>query len=224
MYAVIESGGKQYRVAVGDRVKVESLSAEPGAEVELDRVLLVADGDKVEIGSPLLKTKVGAKVLKHGRGEKIRILKFRRRKNSRTHAGHRQDFTELEITNIGGKSPSSGAKKAKKTKVAESQTSKTAKKKTTKKAKKATADKPKKEAASAKQSAKASSVDDLTQLSGVGPVLAKKLNAAGVTSLAQVAAFTDEDIQRIDAELNFKGRIERDDWVGQAKKLVKAQQ
>ena len=102
MYAVIESGGKQYRVALGDRVRVESLKAEPGATVQLDKVLLTADGDDVTVGTPHVDSVVQATVVGHGRGDKIRILKFRRRKNSRTHAGHRQNYTELEITAIGG--------------------------------------------------------------------------------------------------------------------------
>lgn len=201
MYAVIESGGKQYRVAVGDRVKVESLKAEPGAEVQLEKVLLVADGDEIEVGSPYTGASVGARVVGHGRGKKIRILKFRRRQNSRTHAGHRQNYTELEITSIGGKT--SAPKKA-----AEKPAAKKTKKKAAKKA------------AAPAGKAEASS-DDLTQLSGVGPVLAKKLAKAGVTSLKQVAEWTEEDIARIDEELDFKGRIERDDWVGQAKTLTK---
>lgn len=103
MYAVIESGGKQYRVAVGDRVRVESLRAEPGAEVALDKVLLVADGERLDVGAPYVDTGVSARVVAHGRGPKLRILKFRRRQNSRTHAGHRQNYTELEITGIGGR-------------------------------------------------------------------------------------------------------------------------
>ncbi|MCG6870793.1 MAG: 50S ribosomal protein L21 [Gammaproteobacteria bacterium] len=109
MYAVVQSGGKQYRVAVGDVLKVESLQAEPGASVDLEKVLLVADGDKLEVGAPYLEgTKVTATVRAHGRAPKIHIMRFRRRKNSRTRTGHRQNFTELEITAIGGK----GAKKA----------------------------------------------------------------------------------------------------------------
>ncbi len=103
MYAVIKTGGKQYRVAVGDVLKVESLPVEPGATVELDKVLLVADDAGVKLGSPhLTGTSVTATVKGHGRADKIRIFKLRRRKSSRRRMGHRQNYTELEITSIAG--------------------------------------------------------------------------------------------------------------------------
>lgn len=122
MYAVIQSGGKQYRVTVGDRLKVESLKLDPGSKLSLDNVLLVADGEDVEVGGPNLSTKVEATVVGHGRGEKVRIFKLRRRKNSRQQAGHRQNFTELEIVSIAGKSAQVPTEKAaKKAKVEEPQ-------------------------------------------------------------------------------------------------------
>jgi large subunit ribosomal protein L21 len=101
MYAVIETGGKQYRVEQGQRIKVEKLNADEGATVDLDKVLLVADGEDIKVGVPYLDGgKVTATVASHGRGKKIRIIKFRRRKHSRTTQGHRQAYTELEITGI----------------------------------------------------------------------------------------------------------------------------
>lgn len=103
MYAVIESGGKQYKIAIGDRLKVESLDVEPGASVDLDSVLFLRDGEDVKVGSPYVGSTVTATVVGHGRGEKIRIFKMRRRKNSRQRTGHRQNFTELEIISIDGK-------------------------------------------------------------------------------------------------------------------------
>lgn len=115
MYAVIESGGKQYRVTLGDRLKVESLKLDPGSKLSLDKVLLVADEGDIKVGGPYLGSKVEATVIGHGRGEKVRIFKLRRRKNSRQQAGHRQNFTELEIISIAGKSgdgPDKAAKKA----------------------------------------------------------------------------------------------------------------
>ena len=102
MYAVIKSGGKQYRVAVGDVIRVERLPAAPGESVNLDQVLLVGEGADVRIGAPLLKESVTATVRGHGRGEKLHIFKMRRRKNSRTRTGHRQAYTELEVPGIGG--------------------------------------------------------------------------------------------------------------------------
>lgn len=101
MYAVIKSGGKQYRVAVGDVLRVESLPYESGDTVQLDDVLMVADGSNVQVGSPKLDSKVTATVRGHGRGDKVEIVKFRRRKNYRRMNGHRQNYTELEITAIG---------------------------------------------------------------------------------------------------------------------------
>ncbi len=101
MYAVIETGGKQYRVAVGDKVKVEKLTASEGESVNLDRVLMIQDGSNVQVGKPTLESKVTAKVVSQGRGDKIRIFKMKRRKHYRKQAGHRQDYTELEITGIG---------------------------------------------------------------------------------------------------------------------------
>ena len=135
MYAVVKTGGKQYRVAVGDKLKVESLQAEPGDKVTLDHVLMITDGDKVDVGTPTLDKTVEAKVLSNGRGKKLRIVKFRRRQNSRTRTGHRQNYTELEITAIGGKGAAHAKKAAPKkvvTKKADT-TEKTATKKVTKK-------------------------------------------------------------------------------------------
>jgi large subunit ribosomal protein L21 len=103
MYAVIETGGKQYRVAPGDVIKVEKLEAGEGAEVALDRVLMVADGEQVKIGTPMISgAKVTATVKAHGRADKIRIFKLRRRKNFRKTQGHRQYYTQIEITGISG--------------------------------------------------------------------------------------------------------------------------
>ena len=103
MYAVIKTGGKQYRVADGDKLKVEKLAAEVGAEVVLDHVLLVADGDEVKVGTPIVQgAAVKAKVMAHGLGEKVKIFKLRRRKHYTRHQGHRQGYTEIKITSISG--------------------------------------------------------------------------------------------------------------------------
>jgi len=101
MYAVIRTGGKQYRVSEGDQVKVESISADEGQDVTLEEVLMVGDGDNVTLGSPLVSNAtVSARVLEQGRGDKVNIVKFRRRKHHRKQMGHRQNFTKLEITGI----------------------------------------------------------------------------------------------------------------------------
>ena len=101
MYAVIQTGGKQYRVSEGDTVKVEKIVAEQGAVVDFDQVLLVADGDDVKVGKPYVEGgKVSATVESHGRGKKVMIVKFRRRKHHRKRQGHRQSFTALKMTAI----------------------------------------------------------------------------------------------------------------------------
>jgi len=101
MYAVIKAGGKQYRVASGEKLKIESVVAEVGSEIVLDQVLMVADGDKVTLGTPTLTgASVKAKVISHGRGDKVHIFKMRRRKHYRKSQGHRQNYTEIEILGI----------------------------------------------------------------------------------------------------------------------------
>ena len=101
MYAVFKTGGKQYRAATGDVIKVEKIEAEKGSTVELDQVLMVGEGEDVKIGAPYLDGgKVTAKVVDHGRGDKIKVIKFKRRKNYHRKMGHRQYFTQIEITGI----------------------------------------------------------------------------------------------------------------------------
>jgi len=103
MYAVVKTGGKQYRVSGGEKLKVEQLAADVGAEIVLDQVLAVGEGVAVKVGAPLVAgASVTAKVLAHGRGDKVRIYKMRRRKHYRKTQGHRQHFTEIEILGIAG--------------------------------------------------------------------------------------------------------------------------
>ena len=101
MYAVIKTGGKQYRVAAGEKIKVEQLPADVGTEIVLDQVLMVGEGESVRVGTPMINgATVTAKVVAHGRGPKIKIFKMRRRKHYQKHQGHRQNFTEIEISGI----------------------------------------------------------------------------------------------------------------------------
>ena len=103
MYAVIKTGGKQYRVAAGEKLKIEQIPAVIGAEIVLDQILLVADGDNLRMGRPLVAgASVQAKVLAQGRHDKVRIFKLRRRKHYQKHQGHRQNYTEIEVTGITG--------------------------------------------------------------------------------------------------------------------------
>ena len=102
MYAVIKSGGKQHRVTEGETLKLEKIEAATGDTIQFEEVLLVADGDTITIGTPVVEgTAVSAEVLSHGRGDKVRIIKFRRRKHSMKRQGHRQWYTEVKITAIG---------------------------------------------------------------------------------------------------------------------------
>jgi large subunit ribosomal protein L21 len=101
MYAVIKTGGKQYRVAPGENIKIESLEADVGATIVLDQVLMVADGEAVKVGTPILAgAKVSATVVSHGRGPKVRIFKMRRRKHYQKTQGHRQNYTEIRVDAI----------------------------------------------------------------------------------------------------------------------------
>ncbi len=101
MYAVIQTGGKQYRVSEGDKLRVEKLDVEAGGDVEIDQVLLIADDDNVQVGKPYIDGgKVTASVEGHGRGDKVTIIKFRRRKHHMKRQGHRQWYTELKVTGI----------------------------------------------------------------------------------------------------------------------------
>ncbi len=196
MYAVIETGGKQYRVGLGDKLKVEKLALDAGKTMNFDRVLMVANDGDVKVGTPTVNTAVTAKVLSHGRGEKIRVFKMKRRKNYRRTQGHRQDYTELEIVGIGDASAPAKSEPDNKAE------------------------------ATAPVGPESSEVvvDDLTQINGIGPVIAEKLNALGFTTIEQIANLTDEEIPAIDEKLSFKGRIEREEWVQQAKDLLAGSQ
>ena len=101
MYAVIKTGGKQYKVQEGDTIRVEKLQAEEGGEINLDEVLMLADGESISVGTPTVAgASVAANVQSHGRGEKIKVVKFKRRKHHHKQMGHRQAYTELKITGI----------------------------------------------------------------------------------------------------------------------------
>ena len=102
MYAVVVTGGKQYRVAQGETLRVEKLEAEAGSEIKFDNILLLGDSDGIKVGDALNGASVTAKVVGHGRADKVRIIKFRRRKHHMKRQGHRQHYTEIQITGIAG--------------------------------------------------------------------------------------------------------------------------
>ncbi len=229
MFAVIKTGGKQYRVAADQTLEVEKLAGNAGDTIVFDKVLMVAGEGEPMVGAPIVAgASVAGEIVEQKRGPKIIIFKKRRRKNSRSKNGHRQDLTLVRITDIltDGKKPAVKKAKATAAKSAEPGKPKTEAPKT--EAPKAEAPKAKAPKAAAKSSdaaaplftAPAGAPDDLKQISGVGPVIEKKLHALGITRYEQVAAFTDDDIVKVDDALAFKGRIERDDWVAHAKKLA----
>ena len=187
MFAVIKTGGKQYRVAEGDVLRVEKLAATAGETVQFDDVLMVNN----IVGTPLVEgAAVQATVIDQIKGEKvIHFVKRRRKHSSKRTKGHRQQLTLLRVSSI----IESGA----------------------------TAQAPKSEAAPAPAAEAPAGGDDLKKLSGVGPALEKKLLEAGVTTFAQIAAWTEEDVAAMDEKLSFKGRIEREGWIAQAQELAK---
>jgi len=217
MYAVVKTGGKQYRVSKDDILKVERLAGDAGDTITLEEVLMLGEGKDVTVGAPTVAgAAVAAEILEQSRAKKIIIFKKRRRQNYRRKAGHRQLQTVLKITDIltgGAKAKPAAKKAAPKTEAKKTETKKSAPKAAAKKAEA--------KAEPKKAPAKKAAVDDLKLLSGVGPVLETKLNEAGVTSFAQIASWKAKDVEEFDEKLSFKGRIAREGWVAQAKKLAK---
>ncbi len=246
MFAVIKTGGKQYKVTSGDMLRVERIAASAGDKVLFNEVLMLG-GDKPQVGAPLIEDAgVEAEVVDQIKGEKvINFVKRRRKHSSKRTKGHRQKLTLVKITDImasgagkskvmaavgtgsvsaaavaaiSGASADEAAKPAKAKKAAAPKAEKKAEPKAEKKAE---APKEEKKAAPKKAAKADAGADDLKELSGVGPALEKKLHDAGVTTFAQIAAWTEADIADMDEKLSFKGRIEREGWVEQAKEKTK---
>jgi len=208
MYAVVKTGGKQYRVAKDDIIKIERLPGEAGDIVTLGDVLMLGEGKDVTVGAPLINgASVAGEIVEQARAKKIIVFKKRRRQNYRRKHGHRQHLTVLRVTDIltDGAKPSAKAKPKAATKKAAPKAPET-----------------KKEEAPQKAAAP-TSADDLKRLSGVGPALEKKLHDTGITSFAQIAAWGPSEIEEFGEKLSFKGRIEREDWIGQAKEFAKGE-
>ena len=225
MFAVLKTGGKQYKVSSGDTLRVEKLAADAGEKVQFNEILMLG-GDAPVVGSPLVSgAAVQAEVLDQVKGDKvIHFVKRRRKHGSKRTKGHRQQLTLLRVTDIlASGADASGVKAA--VGAGSAPASAEAPKPAAPKATAAKADAAPKPKAAPKAekaaAAEAGSADDLKQLSGVGPALEKKLNEAGVTTLAQIAAWTEADIADMDEKLSFKGRIQREGWVEQAQALVK---
>ncbi|MCK0143707.1 50S ribosomal protein L21 [Aliiroseovarius sp. F20344] len=218
MFAVMKTGGKQYKVQAGDVLRVEKLAADAGEKVQFNEILMVGG----TVGTPTVDgAGVQAEVIDQIKGEKvIHFVKRRRKHSSKRTKGHRQQLTLLRVTDILEKgADKSGVKAA----IGAGSVSGAAVG-AAKPAKKAPAKKAAPAKAAPKKAAKAEApagADDLKQLSGVGPALEKKLLEAGVTTFAQIAAWGADDIAKFDEALSFKGRIEREGWVEQAKELAK---
>ena len=212
MYAVIKTGGKQYKVAANDEITVEKIDANEGDEHAFSEVLMLGEGDDVTVGAPVVEgAAVVGEVVSQGKGDKVIIFKKRQRSTYKRKKGHRQNLTTIKIKEIvaegfDGKVKKAAAKPAKKAAPKAEEAPKA----------EAKAEAPKK-AAPAKAAAEA---DDLTQLKGVGPKLEGVLNDLGFFHFDQVASWGAEEIAWVDTRLKFKGRIERDGWVEQAKVLA----
>ncbi|WP_296427830.1 50S ribosomal protein L21 [Yoonia sp.] len=227
MFAVLKTGGKQYKVASGDVLRVEKLAAVAGETIQFNEILMVGS----TVGAPFVADAgVQAEVIDQIRGEKtINFVKRRRKHGSQRKKGHRQSLTLVRIGDI----LESGADKSG-VKAAENgagfeivravgaptslKAAAAALRASTPKAEKPNAA-PKAKAAPKAETA--AGADDLKKLSGVGPALEKKLIEAGVTTFAQIAAWTDADVTAMDEKLSFKGRIEREGWIAQASELAK---
>jgi large subunit ribosomal protein L21 len=239
MFAVIKTGGKQYRVAAGDTITVEKLTGEPGEVVAFDQVLMLVDGTTTQLGAPAVAgATVAGELVEQTRGAKVIAFKKRRRKNSRRKRGHRQDLTIVKITEIltGGAKPALKAKEIAPSPQVEART-----------ADAAPAEKAETEAGehdhagiaaaahAAVAAAKAQGIDtakfqhldkpigqadDLKLISGIGPTIEKKLNGIGIWHYWQVKALSEEDITKVEDQVGFKGRAHRDDWMGQANDLM----
>lgn len=200
MFAVIKTGGKQYRVAANDVLTIEKLEIEAGGVVEFKEVLMVGVGADATIGLPFVEgATVVAEVVEHGRAKKVIAFKKRRRQNSKRKRGHRQHETVVKITDI----LTGGAKAAKKAAAPKAA-----------KAEKADA------APATLFTAPAGKGDDLTEIKGIGPVAAGQLAEQGITTFAQLAGLTDADVAKIDETMPFSAD-QISDWRDQAKALAK---
>lgn len=212
MFAVLKTGGKQYKVQAGDILRVEKLAADAGEKIQFNEVLMLG-GEKTVVGAPLVDgAAVQADVIDQIKGEKlIKFVKRRRKHSSKRTVGHRQKLTLVRVTDIlASGADKSGVKAA----IGSGSVSAAA----------VAAAPAAKKAAPKKAAPKAAAVegaDDLKKLSGVGPALEKKLLEAGVTTFAQIAAWGEAEIAEFDEKLSFKGRIEREGWVAQAAELAK---
>lgn len=192
MFAVIKTGGKQFRVTANDEITIAKLAGEPGDTVAFGSVLMLTDGEKTTLDAKALtEVTVAAEIVRQARGEKVIAFKKRRRQNSKRKRGFRAELTVVRITDIltGGRKPEmrTGAAKP---------------------------------AALAAAPAGGLDASNLSLISGVGPTIEKKLRAAGIGSWSDIAAWTEADVAKWDEELKLRGRATREEWVEQARELL----
>ena len=218
MFAVIKTGGKQYKVAEGDEIVIEKLTADAGESVTFEDVLMLGDDKKVTIGEPVVAgASVVGTVAEQRKGAKVLIMKKRQRNTYRRKKGHRQLETVVTIESI-----LADGKKAPAKKKAAPKAEAAPKKEAAPKAEaKAPAEKPAAKKAAPKKEAAPAAADDLTKMKGLGKVFAGKLEAEGITTFAQIAKMTKADIDALEEKIGAAGKFESNDWVAQAKELAK---
>ena len=223
MYAVIKTGGKQYRAAAGDKIQIEKLEGSAGDTVAFGEVLMIVNGDQVEVGTPFIGgATVAGEIASHDRGPKIIIFKKRRRKHYRRKNGHRQDLTSVTITEILTNGAMPVMKKAEVAAAMEAAPEPAPEPAPMAAVQPVAAQI---EAAPAKLAetaapAAAAVADDISLIGGIGPKNHKILTDMGITTFAQIAAWGADDIDRVEAEIKMKGRVAREEWVEQAQELM----
>ena len=214
MFAVIKTGGKQYKVAEGDEIVIEKLTADAGESVTFEDVLMLGDDKKVTIGEPVVAgASVVGTISEQRKGAKVLIMKKRQRNTYRRKKGHRQLETVVTIDSIladGKKAPAKKKAAPKKEEAAKTEA-----------APKAAAEKPAAKKAAPKKEAAPAKADDLTKMKGLGKVFAGKLEAEGITTYAQIAKMKKADIDALEEKIGAAGKFESNDWVAQAKELAK---
>jgi large subunit ribosomal protein L21 len=201
MFAVLKTGGKQYKVQSGDVLRVEKLDGAAGDQIKFDQILMLG-GDELTVGTPFIAgASVTAEVIDQIKADKvISYVKRRRKHSSQRTRGHRQQLTLLRVTEIAGKGGKVSAKKAAKSDAAPANAGT--------------------RPANLLTEAREGGADDLKKISGVGPKLETLLNENGVYHYDQIAEWTTDEVAFMDEQLSFKGRIAREDWIAQAKTLA----
>lgn len=224
MFAVIKTGGKQYKVAEGDEIVIEKLTADAGESVTFEDVLMLGDDKKVTIGEPMVAgASVVGTIAEQRKGAKVLIMKKRQRNTYRRKKGHRQLETVVTIDSILADGKKAPAKKKAAPKKEEAVKTEAAPKAAAKKpaAKKDEAAKPAAKKAATKKAAAPAAADDLTKMKGLGKVFAGKLEAEGITTYAQIAKMKKADVDALEEKIGAAGKFESNDWVAQAKELAK---